>query len=402
MTAPSIKNFVRLRPMVGVELDQRHPRLELVASDTEITIARKSWKGFHKVFKEGANNQECYDEAVDKLLDFVEAGNTSCLFTYGHTGSGKTHTIFGYENEKGMFHFAAERLERLVFGLEDSHKYSIEVRFAEVYNGNVYDLLDDRICCTVREDGQGKIHIRGDVIRNPDGSWRVKVLKGMHAKTSKEIVDIVNFGLKTRKVGSSGVHDQSSRSHAVLEMEIVTKDLIAARNYVQESHSQAALLGKQYHGLKLKTISLQDTGYESVFRLRKAFDDAEEKHKESLAALANLKKCGPKLVSGTIVFIDLAGSEYAGSIQGIASKSKKEQEEAREINLSLLALKQCIRDLNLKKQRIPFRNSKLTMILKQHLKRSSDGMTGIIVNISPSAIHESKTINALHYAEIIA
>ena len=85
----------------------------------------------------------------------------------------------------------------------------------------------------------------------------------------------------------------------------------------------------------------------------------------------------------------------------MSAKSKKEQEEAREINLSLLALKQCIRDIHDKKQRIPYRNSKLTMILKRHLQSSEKGMTAIIVNISPSEVHKEKTINALHYAELV-
>lgn len=73
---------------------------------------------------------------------------------------------------------------------------------------------------------------------------RVKTLQGMHARSASDIVKIVNQGLQTRKVGSSGVHDQSSRSHAILEMEIVTQDLIDARKNVQVQHSVVTLLGK--------------------------------------------------------------------------------------------------------------------------------------------------------------
>ena len=51
---------------------------------------------------------------------------------------------------------------------------------------------------------------------------------------------------------------------------------------------------------------MADTGYESAFKLRKAFEAAEAKHKESLAALSALKRSSPKLVGGTIVFVDLA------------------------------------------------------------------------------------------------
>ena len=326
-------------------------------------------------------------------------GGTGCLFTYGHTGSGKTHTIFGYGKDKGMYEFAALRLENILGNLKNN-SCKIECRFSEVYNGYVYDLLEDRICCTVRTDSKGKVHIRGDTIMNEDGSWRIKVLKGMHARTSKEVVDIVKFGLKTRKVGNSGVHNQSSRSHAILELEIVTDEIINQRQLVEKLHSREALLGKWYHGLKLKTVVLKDTGFESVFRLRKAFDESQLEHKNAVDALSMLQSNSPRMVGGTIVFCDLAGSEYAGSMHGL-TKTPKEQEEAREINLSLLALKQCIRDLGMGKQRVPFRNSKLTMILKQHLEKSKGGMTSVVVNVSPSLEHEAKTINALHYAELV-
>ena len=96
---------------------------------------KKTWKGFKKIFKDGDDNETCYFEAADKLLEFTETGGTSCCFTYGHTGSGKTHTIFGYGQEMGLFQFAACKLEQILDNIEQSTntlKYFVEVRFAEV------------------------------------------------------------------------------------------------------------------------------------------------------------------------------------------------------------------------------------------------------------------------------
>jgi hypothetical protein len=87
-------------------------------------------------------------------------------------------------------------------------------------------------------------------------------------------------------------------------------------------------------------------------------------------------------------------------MQGVREKSKQEQEEAREINMSLLALKQCIRDIHAKAKRIPFRNSKLTMILRDYLL-AKQSKTALITNVSPSSVHKEKTVNALHYAELV-
>jgi len=56
-------------------------------------------------------------------------------------------------------------------------------------------------------------------------------------------------------------------------------------------------------------------------------------------------------------FIDLAGSERGADTVGT---NKKTQIDGAEINKSLLALKECIRALDLEKKHLPFRGSKLT------------------------------------------
>lgn len=56
-------------------------------------------------------------------------------------------------------------------------------------------------------------------------------------------------------------------------------------------------------------------------------------------------------------FIDLAGSERGADT---VKANKKTQLDGAEINKSLLALKECIRALDLEKKHLPFRGSKLT------------------------------------------
>lgn len=60
-------------------------------------------------------------------------------------------------------------------------------------------------------------------------------------------------------------------------------------------------------------------------------------------------------------FIDLAGSERGADVK---NANKKTQQDGAEINKSLLALKECIRALDLRKGHKPFRGSKLTLVLK--------------------------------------
>ena len=65
--------------------------------------------------------------------------------------------------------------------------------------------------------------------------------------------------------------------------------------------------------------------------------------------------------AGRISFIDLAGSERASDT---TDTDKQRRMEGAEINTSLLALKECIRALGQESKHTPFRQSKLTQVLK--------------------------------------
>lgn len=77
--------------------------------------------------------------------------------------------------------------------------------------------------------------------------------------------------------------------------------------------------------------------------------------------------------------------------------------EGAEINKSLLALKECIRSLDLKKNspdiHIPFRASKLTMVLRDSFMMNADRIRIIMIAcISPGSSSADHTLNTLRYA----
>jgi kinesin family protein 18/19 len=96
----------------------------------------------------------------------------------------------------------------------------------------------------------------------------------------------------------------------------------------------------------------------------------------------------------TLSIIDLAGSERAS-----ATKNRGERlTEGANINKSLLALGSCINALcdARKHNHIPYRNSKLTRLLKFSL--GGNCKTVMIVCVSPSSAHFDETQNTLRYA----
>ena len=100
--------------------------------------------------------------------------------------------------------------------------------------------------------------------------------------------------------------------------------------------------------------------------------------------------------------VDLAGSERATETQ---SNDKNRLAEGADINKSLLALKECIRALDARKTKgnsehhVPFRNSKLTLVLRDSFLGDADLCKIIMIScISPSNHSANHTINTLRYS----
>jgi kinesin family protein 2/24 len=115
-------------------------------------------------------------------------------------------------------------------------------------------------------------------------------------------------------------------------------------------------------------------------------------------------------LKGKLSLVDLAGSE-----RGTDTKSHNTQRrtESAEINTSLLSLKECIRALGQQTQKgshkqqqhqppqhVPYRGSKLTLILKDCFT-SAHAKTTMIATVSPGASAADHSLNTLRYADRI-
>ena len=98
------------------------------------------------------------------------------------------------------------------------------------------------------------------------------------------------------------------------------------------------------------------------------------------------------LIKSVLYLVDLAGSERVKKSKAVGSRL----DEAKNINLALLALGNCIQALADKKAKfVPFRDSKLTRLLEDSLGGNSK--TSLIVTIGPSSYHANETISALQF-----
>lgn len=160
---------------------------------------------FDEVFDEATNNRQVYTRCAQPLIDTVFSyGNATC-FAYGQTGSGKTHTMLGKGDEPGLYAFAA----RDVFVRANAKSMEVFAAFYEIYGRKLFDLLNNRAKLVAREDADKVINICG-LTEHP-------------VNNVEALLNIIASGSAYRAAGKTSANDESSRSHAVLQLEVREK-----------------------------------------------------------------------------------------------------------------------------------------------------------------------------------
>jgi kinesin family protein C1 len=104
-----------------------------------------------EVFDADIDNESFYEKS--KIKSVVESSvlisNNVCIFSYGQTNSGKTHTVIGSRGEKGIVELTLES----IFGLleEKREKKSVEIEMIEIYRESVFQLIE---CTNVESKNQ--------------------------------------------------------------------------------------------------------------------------------------------------------------------------------------------------------------------------------------------------------
>lgn len=431
--------YARWRPLPDqshsnqvTSITQHNTSLLAISLTSSAQTETQSWTSpaaFTAILNPEDGNSVAYARIVEPTIPNTLQGGSCSFFAYGHSGSGKTHTIIGYDYENnhqlGLSLAAARTLfdEIEQINKSKSSDFGISLSLFELRHKKAYDLLNSRTECHVRQAQDGKVHIRGETETLEDGKVRVRPVTQQPCWTLSELKATLQRGLALRSVGTSTIHDESSRTHAVLEMEIINKELVEAREALIERQSELVPVGKRATDVKVAEQTkgvillpdgkwIQNPDYQVNQALIDACDaemaECERKVKEAEDAIDALYESAEHAcLGGKMLFVDLAGAEFQDEKNNAMQAKKqtpKERQEARQINTDLLALKEVIRAwaaTGSNQARIPFRSSTLTMVLREHFLAARQGNSGMIVTVSPAMDQYAATVNSLKYGALV-
>uniref|UniRef100_A0A8D2LSZ2 Kinesin-like protein n=1 Tax=Varanus komodoensis TaxID=61221 RepID=A0A8D2LSZ2_VARKO len=358
---------------------------------------------FKEVFGTTISQRRVFDVVARPLVEDLIHGKNGILFTYGVTGSGKTHTMTGSPGEGGLLPRCLDMIfnsigslqaKRYVFKLDDKNGvevqcevdallerqkreafpipktpsgkrqidpeiadminvqdnckveevdddnvYSVFVSYIEIYNNYIYDLLEE----PPFDPSKPKLPQSKILREDQNHNMYVAGCTEVEVKSTEEAFEVFWRGQKKRRIANTQLNRESSRSHSVFLIKLAQAPLDAdGDNVLQEREL-----------ITLSQLSL----------------------------------------------VDLAGSERTNRTKAEGSRLR----EAGNINQSLMTLRTCIEALRENQtygtnKMVPYRDSKLTHLFKNYF--DGEGKVRMIVCVNPKAEDYDESLQVLRFAEI--
>ncbi|XP_008222615.1 PREDICTED: 125 kDa kinesin-related protein isoform X2 [Prunus mume] len=288
---------------------------------------------FDKVFGPASQQKELYDQAVSPIVNEVLEGYNCTIFAYGQTGTGKTYTMEGGARKKnGEFPSDAGVIPRAV--------------------KQIFDILEAQVA---------------------EYSMKVTFLE----LYNEEISDLLAPDESTKFID-----DKSKKPIALMEdgkggvfVRGLEEEIVCTANEIYKILEKGSAKRRTAETLLNKQSSRSHSIFSITIHIKECTPEGEE-----------MIKCGK------LNLVDLAGSENisrSGAREGRAR-------EAGEINKSLLTLGRVINALVEHSGHVPYRDSKLTRLLRDSLGGKTK--TCIIATVSPSIHCLEETLSTLDYA----
>jgi len=331
-------------------IDVENGRVVMVAPDVGLREF-----SFDAIFAPASTQKHVYETTAQSLVGDVVNGFNATVIMYGQTGSGKTYTMFGVDSapttarqNNGEF-FCREQegivpraCKELIQAIEQRRNYGIEtdvtVSYVEIYGDTITDLLRYGERC-----GHSRVAAQQFVL---SGAAEVPI------STLDDVMGLLKQGDAQKRRAATAMNDRSSRAHSLFIVSLKQR----------KRNSDVTMFSRLF---------LADLG-------------GSEQVKKSQVDAGSSKRTA----------VSQPGQEQEFST---GFELGERMRETVYINLGLLALKKCIEALNNDSPYVPFKDSKLTMLLSAGL--GGDSKTSVIVCGNMDPRHATETVAALRFGE---
>lgn len=175
----------------------------------ETSRENKKMFTYDAVYDWGSTQQQVYDEVVRPLVYSVLEGFNGCVFAYGQTGTGKTHTMEGIKSDPEQRGIIPRAFEQIWAHINRSQNmnFLVAVSYLEIYMEELRDLLKPNSTTPLE-------------LRERDGGIVVPNLHSVLCKSVEDMIHVMYMGNKNRTVGFTNMNEHSSRSHAIFLIKI--------------------------------------------------------------------------------------------------------------------------------------------------------------------------------------
>nr|XP_007158421.1 hypothetical protein PHAVU_002G151700g [Phaseolus vulgaris]ESW30415.1 hypothetical protein PHAVU_002G151700g [Phaseolus vulgaris] len=338
-----VRVAVRLRPRNAEESVADADFADCVELQPELKrlkLRKNNWDAdtyeFDEVLTEFSSQKRVYEVVARPVVESVLDGYNGTIMAYGQTGTGKTYTLGRLGEEDNAARGIMVRAMEDILANISLETDSISVSYLQLYMETIQDLLDpanDNIAI-VEDPKTGDVSLPGASL--------------VDIRDQQSFVELLRLGEAHRFAANTKLNTESSRSHAILMVHV--KRSVKGRDAALSSEN-----GNHPH---------------------------------------MVKSIKPPLVrKGKLVVVDLAGSERIDK----SGSEGHTLEEAKSINLSLSALGKCINALAENSAHVPFRDSKLTRLLRDSF--GGTARTSLVITIGPSPRHRGETASTIMFGQ---
>ncbi|KAL9650086.1 hypothetical protein ABK040_016408 [Willaertia magna] len=351
-------------------------------NDTNISLLNKRGKvksfELDQIYGMNTTQEMIFNDLKPLVLSAFD-GYNACVLVFGETSSGKTYTMNGYGSQPGIIPRAINELYQLIERNREIYKIQMKLSVIEIYNNDVRDLLSSNCGPLLLRQQQQQNDDNNAVpslssfattnnnssIGNSGGnnsgngisSNMTTEVKFWKINSLEQMKECIKESLTKRAESKTLMNQHSSRSHCIITVEI-EKTMLSPISTTNAT----------------TPLSLLDTNNNNNNY--------------------NNNNNNKQIITRSILrFVDLAGSECIEQ-SGVVSGSEQFLESSF-VNRSLSALEDVMVAMAQKRSHIPFRNSKLTQVLRDSVE--GDSKMIIILTISPLLKFSHESLHALSF-----